>query len=78
MWNKPSELTSYNSNGYEISYQGPDNPQSAVNAWSNSDGHNDVILNNPRTLPSYDWQAIGAAQHDGFAHVWFGTAPDPN
>ena len=77
MWDKPSELTSYNSIGFEISYQGPNDPQSAVNAWAGSDGHNNVILNN-NPWHDYTWQAIGAAQHDGFAHVWFGQAPDPN
>ena len=76
MWNKPSELTSYNSNGYEISYAGSNNPQNAVNAWSGSPGHNDVILNNGQWM-NFPWGAVGAAQHDGFAHVWFGTAPDP-
>lgn len=77
MWMKPSELAGYNSSGYEISYAGGNNPSSAVNSWSNSSGHRNVILNQD-IWTNYDWQAIGAAQHDGYAHVWFGTLADPN
>jgi Cysteine-rich secretory protein family len=77
MWDKPGELTNYNSNGYEISYSGSNSPQSAVSGWSNSSGHNNVILNLD-IWANQQWGAVGAAQHDGFAHVWFGTASDPN
>jgi uncharacterized protein YraI len=76
MWSKPGELTGYSSNGYEIAYSGPDNPQIAIMAWSGSSGHNAVILN-LGNWANLQWQAIGAAQHDGYAHVWFGTDPDP-
>ncbi len=52
MWNKPSEISNYNFNGYEISYgyaqnarkTATVNPVDAVNSWKNSKGHNDVII----------------------------------
>jgi uncharacterized protein YraI len=75
-WNKPSELTDYQSNGYEIAYSGPDDTQLAVTTWAGSSGHNAMILN-LGIWADLQWQAIGAAQHDGYAHVWFGTDPDP-
>ncbi|MEM6786362.1 MAG: CAP domain-containing protein [Myxococcota bacterium] len=75
MWDKPRELTDYASDGFEISYGGSDDPVRAVDAWSNSSGHNAVILN-LGTWANQTWRAVGAAQHDGFAHVWFGTTPD--
>lgn len=77
MWMKPSELASYPSEGYEISASGTSTPTGAVQLWANSSGHNAVILNQG-TWANLTWNAIGAAQHDGFAHVWFGVITDPN
>lgn len=75
MWDKPRELSAYTGNGYEISASGVFSPQAAVNAWSNSPGHNDVILNQGSwTTP---WNAMGAAISGGVAHVWFGRQTDP-
>ena len=76
MWDKPGELTVYSDNGFEISYGGSNDPNSAVSAWSQSSGHNAVILNQG-SWSIFQWQAIGAAQEDGYAHVWVGASPDP-
>jgi len=78
MWNKPRELTSYPGNGYEISIGSVNStitPQSALDGWKTSSGHNDVIIN--RGMWSQTWQAIGVAIDGRFAHVWFGAEPDP-
>jgi len=78
MWDKPKEMTSYPSNGYEISYwsSGSASAQGALNGWKSSSGHNAVIINEG-TWKNNDWKAIGIGIYDGYAMVWFGTATDP-
>ena len=76
MWDKPGELSAYPGNGYEIAASGVGTPDSAVNAWSGSPGHNDVMLNQG-TWNGFPWGAMGAAIDDGFAVVWFGQETDP-
>lgn len=76
MWDKPGELSAYPGNGYEISYGGSSSPQAAVQAWSNSSGHDAVMLNEG-IWAGYPWGAMGGAIRDGYAHVWFGTQTDP-
>lgn len=79
MWDKPRELTSYQGNGFEISFGSdpdyPITPALALEGWKGSQPHNDVILNRgPWTTP---WQAIGIGIYRGHAHVWFGMEADP-
>ena len=75
MWNKPSELTSYKSNGYEIACMGVNTAEAALDCWKGSPGHNDVILNH--TLwKTMKWNAIGIGMHEQYAVVWFGTVSD--
>jgi hypothetical protein len=82
MWNKPRELTNYNSEGYEIAYWTDEelNPSEfadkAVKAWKRSPDHNEVIIN-IREWKRMDWNAIGIGYYHGYAAVWFGTLPDP-
>jgi hypothetical protein len=78
MWNKPSELTPYKSNGYEIaaraSYQFT--PEDALRCWQGSPGHNNVIIN--RSIwTNRTWRAIGIGMYNNYAVVWFGEAVDP-
>lgn len=78
MWNKPSELTNYTGNGYEIShgaYGFSVTAKSALSGWQNSSGHNNVITNK-RIWADSDWKAIGIGLVDGYAVVWFGTEED--
>jgi hypothetical protein len=84
MWNKPREMTGYQGNGYEIShgysnystYAGYDiTPESSLNGWKSSPGHNSVILNQ-NIWQSMRWQAIGIGMHKDFSVVWFGTESD--
>lgn len=45
MWSKPSELTNYTGNVYEIAYESSDKARGGVNSWKLSNGFNDLILN---------------------------------
>jgi len=76
MWNKPSELTNYNGNGFEISYSQSNGatPQSALEGWKSSSGHNGVIIN--KGIWSEKWNAIGIGMYGGYAVVWFGNEKD--
>lgn len=83
MWNKPSELTNYKGNGYEIAFRvwssGNANytatPEEALEGWKNSSGHNDVILNK-NIWNDIKWNAIGIGIYKGFAVIWFGAEED--
>jgi len=73
MWRKPSELTSYTGNGYEIAYMHSylATPESALRGWQESSGHNAVILNED-SWKNITWNAIGIGIYKNFAVVWFG------
>jgi uncharacterized protein YkwD len=82
MWYKPSELTSYKSNGYEIACGSNDCCSSfivtakyALEAWQKSPNHNAVIVNKG-IWKNHEWKAIGIGIYKGFAVVWFGEEPD--
>ena len=77
MWDKPSELTSYKGNGYEISYwtSGTATAEGALSVWKSSSDHNAVIINQG-IWDNNNWQAIGIGIYKGFAVVWFGEEKD--
>ena len=77
MWNKPSELTSYKGNGYEIAHwnSGTATAEGALSGWKRSSGHNAVIINQG-VWDSHPWKAIGIGIYKGFAVVWFGEERD--
>lgn len=76
MWSKPAELTSYKANGFEIAHWSSKEvtPESALQGWQQSSGHNAVILNQGNW--NEKWNAIGIAISGSYAVVWFGTKPD--
>lgn len=76
MWSKPSELTSYTGNGYEISYFASNgvNPLGALNGWKSSSGHNAVIIN--AGIWNRKWNAIGIGMYGNYAVIWFGNELD--
>jgi hypothetical protein len=83
MWSKPSELTPYKSDGFEIAFYStaryPDAKAfaaDAVQSWSKSKGHNDVIINKG-TWRDVEWKAVGIGHYGEFAAVWFGETTDP-
>jgi uncharacterized protein YkwD len=75
MWSKPSELTQYKSNGYEISAGGVTiTPTTAFYTWKGSPGHNAVMTGQG------SWSSLtvmGVAIKQNYAHIWFGKESDP-
>ena len=78
MWDKPAELTTYPGYGYENAAGGGGaiTPQTALDLWKNSPGHNAVILNQG-TWANLTWGALGAGIYEGYAVLWFGEEADP-
>ena len=78
MWDKPSELTSYKGNGYEIAHGAHGHnctAKCALAGWKSSSGHNAVMINQG-VWSSHPWKAIGIGIYKGFAVVWFGEERD--
>jgi len=83
IWNKPGELTSYKSYGFEIGCGQNDNnlgeyvmtADYALKSWQGSPAHNALIMNQA-PWNDYKWNAIGIGIYKGFAMVWFGTEVD--
>ncbi len=78
MWNKPSELTAYKGNGYEISAGTSGfimEPEKALSLWQGSIGHNNVIING-EIWKNTAWNAVGIGIYNGYACVWFGKEED--
>jgi len=81
MWIKPKEVSRgvYTGDGYEIAYwTSTNNAQAAdaLNAWKNSSGHNNVILERD-IWDNFDWQAMGVGIYQGYAVAWFSYLFDP-
>ncbi len=73
MWSKPSELTAYSGNGYEIAAWSSEDisAEEALEIWKASPGHHACIINKGQW--SEPWLAIGIGIYEGFALVWFGN-----
>lgn len=76
MWSKPSELTDYTDQGYEISCWNSASitPKSAMTLWKGSPSHNALLLSKGI------WDGLvcmGVAVQGEYAHIWFGTEADP-
>jgi uncharacterized protein YkwD len=79
MWSKPSELTDYKGNGFEIAFWSSSSniaPEEIFHSWETSYGHYSVIMNKG-IWAKYTWQAIGVAAEGNYAVVWFGKESDP-
>ena len=77
MWKKPSELTSYKGNAFEISAGaggGSIDATTALRVWQGSSGHNAVIINSG--MWNKAWNAFGVGIHNGYAVGWFGHEAD--
>lgn len=75
MWEKPSELTGYTGDGYEIAYAGTLDAERILQAWQGSPGHDSVLANRGQ-WNNFAWGAMGVGMHDGYAVVWFGVEED--
>lgn len=77
MWKKPSELSSYKGNGFEISAGSSGSSMDASTAlklWQGSSGHNAVIINGG--MWNKPWKAFGVGVYRGYAVGWFGHEAD--
>ena len=76
MWSKPSELTDYTGNGYEISVWSSAGmtPEQALSLWQSSPGHNQVLIG---ANGWDDLSTMGVGIDGDYAHVWFGKREDP-
>ena len=75
MWLKPSELTDYAGNGYEISAFNTAPQVDWLAQWKKSIGHNQVITNQS-IWKEVEWKAMGLAIRPPYAVVWFGKEED--
>ncbi|CAF3898834.1 unnamed protein product [Rotaria magnacalcarata] len=83
MWSKPSEISNYKFNGFEISFGYGKNvrktmtldPNRVVESWKNSPGHNDVMVQSGG-FSHMPMKAMGAGVYKGYACVWFGHELD--
>jgi uncharacterized protein YkwD len=79
MWNKPREITGgvYTATGYEIVawHEAPISPQRALQIWQGSPGHHAMIRNEAQWSDN-TWRAMGAAQSEHYAVIWFGEDAD--
>lgn len=83
MWKKPSEITEYEGDGYEIvAYwmsgiepKKEISSETALQMWLESPGHSSVIFNK-KTFAQVEWNAIGVAVSGNYASVWFGVEKD--
>lgn len=77
MWSKPSELTNYKGNGYEIAYKSfySPSPKEALELWKKSPGHNSVITQSG-IFKNSKWKAIGIAVEENYILIWFGAEAD--
>jgi uncharacterized protein YkwD len=77
MWQKPREISGYQSNGYEISYYSGAGAtaQEGIDGWKLSTGHNQVIINDG-IWKRIKWNAIGIGIYKEYGVVWFGELED--
>ena len=77
MWEKPKEISGYESPGYEIVYwnSGTANAAKALEGWKKSPGHNMVMINLDM-WKKVSWNAVGVGIYGNYAVAWFGEAED--
>ncbi|CAF1396704.1 unnamed protein product [Rotaria sordida] len=81
MWSKPSEISNYKSNGFEIAAKTGNRktstikPISALNGWKASPNHNDVIVQQS-VWKDAPMKALGVGIYKGYACAWFGRQED--
>ena len=78
VWDKPKELTPYNSKGYEIIYweNNPVNIDSILPLWQSIDYFNSFLVSSGK-WQGKTWMAIGIGIYENYASVWFGEISDP-
>jgi hypothetical protein len=78
VWDKPKEISPYNSKGYEIVYW--ENNAATIDSilpfWISIDYFNSFMISAGKWLGK-NWQAIGIGIYENYAAAWFGEIPDP-
>jgi uncharacterized protein YkwD len=83
MWSKPSEISNYKFNGFEISFGYSDpvrktttvTATEALNSWKHSSGHNAVMVQQG-IFHHPPMKALGVGVYKGYACAWFGQEKD--
>lgn len=77
MWDKPKEISGYESEGFEIAYYSSTGASATegLEGWKKSNGHNPVIVNSG-TWSKTEWKGIGIGIYEQYAVVWFGEVDD--
>ena len=77
MWNKPKEISGYESPGYEIAYFSSNGATATegLEGWKKSPGHNPLLINTGMWSKA-KWKAIGVALNGSYGVVWFGELAD--
>jgi hypothetical protein len=79
VWDKPKELSKYNSKGYEIVYWENNAVliDSVISFWKSIDYFNSFLMNTGK-WQGKRWNAIGIGIFENYAVAWFGEVPDPD
>ncbi len=77
MWDKPKEISGYESAGYEIAYysSGGASAVEGLEGWKKSSGHNPLLINS-ESWSKLEWKSIGVGIYEQYAVVWFGEMED--
>ena len=77
MWDKPKDLFAYSGYGFEIAVKDARDAAHALATLQASKLHDDVLRNDGVWADKrWNWRALGAVFHQGFACAWFGDKPD--
>ncbi len=74
---KPSEITGYQGNGYELIYweEQRATPAEVAELWQQVDASANMILSRGK-WKAYHWKALGIGMKDGYAVLWLGDKAD--
>lgn len=77
MTSKPSEISNYQYDGYEVAFWESLEaiPEIVLDSWINSSASNEMLLNRGK-WSNKPWKAIGVGIYKGYAVVWLGHEAD--
>ncbi|HET9487236.1 MAG TPA: CAP domain-containing protein [Chryseosolibacter sp.] len=77
MWDKPKEISGYNSAGYEMAYYSSSgaNAIEGLDGWKKSPSHNPMMINEG-IWKQVTWKGIGIGIYKEYGIVWFGELED--
>lgn len=77
MWDKPKEISRYDSPGYEIAYFASNGAKAreGLDGWVRSPSHHPLIINSGM-WSQVSWNAVGIGIYGKYAVIWFGEMAD--